>query len=730
MSNIIVFEDASIQKISNIRKDSICLKNITKELVFSFRFNHHRLLDFTIDFNYLNQINFFFKKTEKINVFFNNINGFSLENNSSKVKQKKQTLLASFIEPNLVFYENGQHLKTCSNLTFSASLFNTVYFDLLEFNRIVFKRAICPLIFLNASIKILSVWPVYDTFYLKNKIIFENFDTEINCEIRELFINKAIKLKIDENFLHKKVFKNIEKISLIGNIDQLNDKILIEFAKLKSIIFDAENFRFFAHKTSLKWLSSLNLDFKIDSNNFSQIKRYLKKMVKITISFSFSNLTSINHTFPEEDFCLYKDFPFDKMIFILFDNYPLNLKDNFPITCTAIWLIHKPFLYTIKFDLRQSFENTTFYRQFLKCQFENKKQLCFHNKKYLKINEISGAFIEYICFFLILVFNFGLLPLVSFIAMTLNCIIFYTISKLDIKNNTKIIKQFYYIKINALANVIICIIEIFRTIYTWPYIRGSDVWHFVFAQYFKIIFIEFGVELFKFCSSFSNIMFSIIRCSLIDNSNSFLYKCNEKSIVKFILIIGCIINSVKIYSYEINYFNPNFDYPMHKSNIYMKIHNINGFFWITIFNFLSDFMNYIFFMIIHFLLDIMIIIKLKKELRKKREKFPEKKLGRIVIKTYVMVILNTSINFLLRLPGILDLVYLNRQILSFIKSKNRFFAWILKFLIWIGQSYALHLIVIISMFSYVLSLITNFFLLYSYNTNLRKKINRNFKKWM
>ncbi|CAF0768093.1 unnamed protein product [Brachionus calyciflorus] len=424
ISNIIVIDD--VQKISHITKDSICLTNATNGLIFNFRYKKNNLLDLNINLNHLNEINWHIKKSNIIQVLFKSTKGFVLENDSLRIKQKNYTLSISFIEPNLAFYQNKFYIKTCNDIKNLASILNTVNFYLLELNRIVLKRAICPLIFFNSSIRLLLIWPVYDTFYLKNKLVFLDFDMDINSQIRELYINKAIKLKINEEFLNKKVFKNIEKLSLLGFIDVIKENSLSDFTKLNILIFDAENFRFFAHRTSLTFLRSLNTNVNIDPNDFDQIKQHFKQMIKISIS--FTNFTFINTTFPEVDFCLYKNFPFDRMIFILFDNFPLTRDDNPQITCTAIWLIHKPFFYSIQYDLRKKIENTNFYNSYLSCEFKKKMTLCLSNKNWSKLSGFSRSHVEYICFFLIQVFNLGLIPAVSSIAMTLNWIIFFVIS--------------------------------------------------------------------------------------------------------------------------------------------------------------------------------------------------------------------------------------------------------------------------------------------------------------
>ncbi|CAF0743809.1 unnamed protein product [Brachionus calyciflorus] len=438
ISNILVIDD--VQKISHVTKDSICLNNATNGLIFNFRNKKNKLWDLSMNLDHLNEINWHIKKSKIIQVIFKNTIGFALENNSLSIKQKNYILSASFVEPNLAFYQNELYIKTCNDITNLASLLNTVNFYLLELSRVVLKRPICPLIFLNSSIRLLFIWPVYDTFYLRNKLVFLDLDMEINCHIRELYVNKPIKLKINENFLNKKVFKYIEKITLLGYIDEIKEDLLSGFKNLKSLIFDAENFRFLAHRTSLRWLNAFNTEVNIDPNDFGQIRQNFEQL--ISIIFSFTNFTFINNTFPEVDFCLYLNFPFERMIFILFNNFPLTRDDNPQITCTAIWLIHKPAFYSIQYDLRKIFQNTTLYNSYLNCEFEKKMALCWQNKNWQNLSGFSRSHIEYICFFLIQVFSFGLIPIVSCISMTLNWIIFYVISKLVRKNNFKIKKLF------------------------------------------------------------------------------------------------------------------------------------------------------------------------------------------------------------------------------------------------------------------------------------------------
>ncbi|CAF1035926.1 unnamed protein product, partial [Brachionus calyciflorus] len=57
----------------------------------------------------------------------------------------------------------------------------------------------------------------------------------------------------------------------------------------------------------------------------------------------------LNHIFPDEDFCIYKDFPFDKLILLsIVDNAPANIPIKY--TCTFLWIAQNYSFYLKNFD--------------------------------------------------------------------------------------------------------------------------------------------------------------------------------------------------------------------------------------------------------------------------------------------------------------------------------------------------------------------------------------------
>lgn len=110
----------------------------------------------------------------------------------------------------------------------------------------------------------------------------------------------------------------------------------------------------------------------------------------------------ISKMFPDEDFCIYVDYPFDQLV-IFFDNITELYKTKYGLlvidkeySCTYLWLIqyyefyYKYFTYShVHEDFVASISkvlNSTAFESIPKCDFERKKALC--NKSNYQLRNI------------------------------------------------------------------------------------------------------------------------------------------------------------------------------------------------------------------------------------------------------------------------------------------------------------------------------------------------------
>ena len=97
------------------------------------------------------------------------------------------------------------------------------------------------------------------------------------------------------------------------------------------------------HKNGIGWMRYLNADLKVNLSNFEDLEINYDNAKVIYIDFgSFIPEIRLSKLFPDKDFCLYKDFPFNQLV-ILFEfvqhDKAFKLLNSRDYTCTYLWLV-------------------------------------------------------------------------------------------------------------------------------------------------------------------------------------------------------------------------------------------------------------------------------------------------------------------------------------------------------------------------------------------------------
>lgn len=207
-----------------------------------------------------------------------------------------------------------------------------------------YRYKICPQIFNNINVYQFKLSYLIDSFYKRNILSFYEFNQSYNIEIKELYIEQAQNIIIDKNLVNKQIFSSIQTISLFGSINSIQNDLFKSFKNLKRINIDIYSARRLLSQ-GIEWIKSLNSDLNIDPKNISKIKLNKQRIVSISINFNPDHLPNdnikSNQVFPDEDFCLYLEYPFNQMIFLGVQNSILyELKEYYPkyYTCTYLWL--------------------------------------------------------------------------------------------------------------------------------------------------------------------------------------------------------------------------------------------------------------------------------------------------------------------------------------------------------------------------------------------------------
>ena len=146
----------------------------------------------------------------------------------------------------------------------------------------------------------------------------------------------------------------------------------------------------------------------------------------------------------------------------------------------------------------------------------------------------------------------------------------------------------------------------------------------VAIQFFKIIFKECFVTVFRFMCNFTYIAFALNRISLIGKDHgkivTFMSEFGIKKYIGVTVFISAIFSWIIGFKYEINYFYPDSNFPMSNEmdiRWYYKSNNtvFNNFYFT--FSSISDLVNYLVFVVICIIIDICMVVQLRRTLQEK-----------------------------------------------------------------------------------------------------------------
>ena len=264
-------------------------------------------------------------------------------------------------------------------------------------------------------------------------------------------------------------------------------------------------------------------------------------------------------------------------------------------------------------------------------------------------------------------FKISLYP-ISILSLVTNFIIVLVILKKENRDLFKEYKQYSYLYLNSIFCMMIAVIEIlsWMTECFYPFeVFCPETRKLVAIQLFKIIFKECFVTLFRFMCNFTYVAFALNRISLIGKDHGKIVTLiSEAGITKYIiitLITSLSLSWIKYFKYEVNYFYPYLNFPMsNELSIVLAISNSFKDFYF-IFNVLSDLINYFVFVVICVIIDICMVVQLRRILIEKVKKSEFMKQNQtksaefeeVVNKAIKMVVLNSSIGIFFKFPVII-----------------------------------------------------------------------------
>ena len=644
------------------------------------------------------------------------LKGFDLNFLSEKIGEKKISSGVYFFQLSklrLDFYRGKKKISSCndiskSNFSYIKSIFqirlvninihNTRILDgamrHFELRNVEYKQSICPLVFENSQIPRLVLIDLVDTFYKRNFLSFQNQTYGyLRSIITFLELHKIQNLNLDLKFLHPSVFSQTKCI-IIGSAS-LNSIDIEIFRSLKELLIfeiDPIIFRKINHKQGVEWIRQWNLGVNVNLTKMrenilrSQIylnisKNVVPKMI-ILRKGDKNTRKRMSIIFPDEDFCMYVDFPFNQFV-IFYENIEPEInfvyKQN-EFSCTYFWLTQYYGDYSFYFAINKKSDIFTFltatnlmrvlktklFKSSSKCNFEQRIALC--NKSNYQVKDIwdeSDFFI--LSKKMQTAFKIMLYP-TDFLGLITNIIVIFVIIKKENTDLFKEFKQYSYLYLNSIFCIIIMVIELLSWITEcfYPFeVFCPEIRKLVPIQFFKIIFKECLITLLRFMCSFTYIAFALNRISLIGKDHgklvTFFSKLAIKIFIGVALLISCSLSWIKGFKYQVNYFFPYLNYPM-STEMDISLVDSNTFndaYFII--NFISDLFNYVLFVVTCVIIDICMVVQLRRVLGEKTKKIESmnqkqndtKKAENenVVNKAIKMIVLNITIGIFFKLPA-------------------------------------------------------------------------------
>ena len=304
----------------------------------------HILYENHVDLRNILAIFSFKDESAKKTILFQNIRGFNLGSNSTRVMNNYMNeYYVAFTFSHFHFFMNSTLItkELCHRQNFASiqNFFGSIRnFFMLENS--FYSHTVCPHVFHNAILGELSFMNIIDSLIFRNKLAFYKNNETISIPHLKRLRMHVTYCSLDTILLNERIFQNITILYIQGLITQIQMDIFAHFRQLKFVrIASNTNLKYFFHTCNTKWMNYLNTDLRV---NLSDNKAFLKlKSRVLTLQFSEDNyLFHTSYSYPDEDFCLFSEFPHTQLVLP-----SLVLKTQVACTCTLIWLVQYYALY-------------------------------------------------------------------------------------------------------------------------------------------------------------------------------------------------------------------------------------------------------------------------------------------------------------------------------------------------------------------------------------------------
>lgn len=317
--------------------------NFIERLNVVFRWtSNNRLFDNRLNFS--NAIRYFSYFNLPVHIRLWDVKGFDIFNYNDLTFQNSTLSTIQLSNSRLDIYNSNRKISSCQEMIdlnqtrISISQIPIFYF-LKDNGRILIddlqqnEANICPLLFRNKKINRLTFMNMIDTFYKSNILSFSNETFPmLNSKILRLDLAKVRNINLDLNLVHPSVFNTTSMMGILGeSFISFNSEVFKRLNKLRFIEINPKVFRMINRKQGIEWIRQMNRDLNVSLRNISSADN----LVPVEICFMAENQPEylISRLFPDEDFCIYVNYPFNQFVIA----YKYELKQEL-ITCTYFWL--------------------------------------------------------------------------------------------------------------------------------------------------------------------------------------------------------------------------------------------------------------------------------------------------------------------------------------------------------------------------------------------------------
>ena len=675
------------------------------------------------------------KQVELHSVYILNSNGFNVDQALELYNDDSNIETININKFRFQFFHRNKPIQECIDFEALVNFSSRTYFLQIDtevirinFEKTVYKTPICELFFNNINTLMLTFGDLVDSYFKTNKVKILNSSSLslINAKITNLDLETYSGIHLDWTILNPKVFNRTLVLHLMFGLKSIQTDLFKPFINLRHIQLPFDSFSSLVKSQGIEWIRNINSGLNVNMSDLDDTNRNLNRIKRIILfrkrGFYIDKKNYFTHIL-DEDICLYREFPFNQLILVKIDGALYSSTDRY--SCALKWLVQYQ-------DIRY---NLTIRLKLTECEIEKRFSLCNKSDFTVKSDQFEKI-VDFIVIseFLLIIFS----SIISVYAVAINIIVIFVILKKDDKKEL-VAKQYTYMAIHSFSNIFICVFELLSMINKCQEPFGifcSSIRELIAIQYYKIVFGEYFNSFFRLMSNFAYIGFAFNRLSLVGKDHNKLTRFVSDIDVKYYIFIVFIpsagLSVVKPFRFEINAYTSINQFPMlfnfeheWQSNLKLIV--------LMVFNGIYDFVNYILFVILNLVIDLILVKKLSQIMREKEEKFKDQsEQQRAKLKAEnetkarnvrFMILLSLITNFVLKIP-ITITTFNDLRLMIRNSHEENFFSeyW---FTFPYSMRYFCHLDKICGVFQsfgnclFLLSLTISFFFLKKYDNNFK-----------